>query len=253
VSNLCQGQPERVHGSGTLGHFLTFSTDKVDRVYCQLRDILGVATEQHSEDSLQWWADVSILSPGHLKANRQRSTIELPTASTASSPMWALSHIQSGHLSKCPEPPTHHQARRGDQGGGRGCILSTACAARATVGAMIKKGVASASKGQGPRCLGATCAARASLNIFGCLITLSNMMAKLALAFDWRTITLHAGQTWQMMTSSSSSPSPFTWLTQPGPDSITCLETRLIAGRISRRFSLTTFMTHTCGWATHGI
>jgi hypothetical protein len=59
--------------------------------------------------------------------------------------MCALSHIRPGHLSGCPEPPMRHQARRGGLGGG--CVLSTACATHATVGAMIKKGVASAPKG----------------------------------------------------------------------------------------------------------
>jgi hypothetical protein len=46
------------------------STDGVGRVYYQLRDILGLAAEQHVESSLQRWAELSVLSPGYSKAGR---------------------------------------------------------------------------------------------------------------------------------------------------------------------------------------
>jgi hypothetical protein len=48
----------------------TPSTDEVDSVYHQLRDILGVATEQQVESSLQRRAKVSVSSPGCSKASQ---------------------------------------------------------------------------------------------------------------------------------------------------------------------------------------
>jgi hypothetical protein len=44
------------------------STDKVNKVYHQLRDILSVATKKEEESSLQRWAEVSISSLGRSKA-----------------------------------------------------------------------------------------------------------------------------------------------------------------------------------------
>jgi hypothetical protein len=61
------------------------STNEVDKVYRQLKDILSVTAEQQAESSLQWWVEVSSSSPGPSKASRQRTTMELPTAGTASS------------------------------------------------------------------------------------------------------------------------------------------------------------------------
>jgi hypothetical protein len=69
------------------------STDKVNKVYHQLRDILNVATEQEEESSLQQWAEVSISSLGRSKASQQRTMIEHPMVRTASSPAWAPSHL----------------------------------------------------------------------------------------------------------------------------------------------------------------
>jgi hypothetical protein len=71
----------------------TPSTDKVNKVYHQLRDILSVATEQEEESSLQRWAEVSISSLGRSKASQQRTTMEHPMVRTASSPAWAPSHL----------------------------------------------------------------------------------------------------------------------------------------------------------------
>jgi hypothetical protein len=48
------------------------STDGVEKVYHQLRDILVVATEQQAEISLQRHAEVSVLSLGRSKASRQK-------------------------------------------------------------------------------------------------------------------------------------------------------------------------------------
>jgi hypothetical protein len=45
------------------------STDGVDKVYHQLKNILGIATKQQAESTLQRWAEVSVLSLGHSKAS----------------------------------------------------------------------------------------------------------------------------------------------------------------------------------------
>jgi hypothetical protein len=45
------------------------STDGVDNVYHQLKNILGIATKQQAESTLQRWAEVSVLSLGHSKAS----------------------------------------------------------------------------------------------------------------------------------------------------------------------------------------
>jgi hypothetical protein len=123
------------------------STNGVDRVYHQLGDILGVAAEQQAKNSLQRWVNISVLSPGHSRANQQRTMTELPAAGTTSSPMPILTHLQPGHLSGHPEPLAHHQACKGDEGR----ILSIECATRTTAGTTIEKGATSAPMGQGPR------------------------------------------------------------------------------------------------------
>jgi hypothetical protein len=45
------------------------STNGVGGVYHQLKVILGIAIEQQTESSLQRWAEVSVSSPSHSKAN----------------------------------------------------------------------------------------------------------------------------------------------------------------------------------------
>jgi hypothetical protein len=67
------------------------STNGVNKVYHQLRDILGVAIEQQVESSLQWRAEVFVLSPGRSKTSCQRTMTKHPAAGTASSPVQALS------------------------------------------------------------------------------------------------------------------------------------------------------------------
>jgi hypothetical protein len=138
-------------------------------------------------------------------------------------------------------------------GGMRGHVMSTTHATCVVAGTTTVNSTALAPMGQCPRHSGVACMACVSLNIFGHQIMSSNMMAKPILAFAWRTIASCAGQAGQMMTSSSSSSFPFSWLTPLGPGSITCPETRSIAGRISRRSSLTTFRARTCGSTTPRI
>jgi hypothetical protein len=61
------------------------SVDRVDKVYYQLKGIIGVIAAQQVESSLQRRADVSISSPDCSKANQAKTGTELPTAGTASS------------------------------------------------------------------------------------------------------------------------------------------------------------------------
>jgi hypothetical protein len=76
-----------------LDTLLTTSTNGVDRVYHQLKDILGIATEPQVESSLQRWVEVFVSSPGRSKASWQRTVSKLPMARTASSLAWALTHL----------------------------------------------------------------------------------------------------------------------------------------------------------------
>jgi hypothetical protein len=68
------------------------STDWVDRVYLQLKDIHGVAAKQQAEISLQWQTEVFVLSPGRSKASRQGTASKLPTVGTTSSSVQAPTH-----------------------------------------------------------------------------------------------------------------------------------------------------------------
>jgi hypothetical protein len=95
----------------------------------------------------------------------------------------------------------------------RSHILSTARITRVAIGAAL------APRGQGPRCLGATCVMHVSQNVSKHQ-TMSST-AKLTLAFAWRTTVLRAGRVGWMMTSSSSNFSPiyladtaWSWLDQ---------------------------------------
>jgi hypothetical protein len=94
----------------------TPSTDWVDMVYHQLRDILIVATEQQAERLLQWWVEVSFSSPGYFVISRQMTVKERPMAGTASSPARTPSCLWPSYLSGCLEPLAHRQARMGDEG-----------------------------------------------------------------------------------------------------------------------------------------
>jgi hypothetical protein len=122
-------------------------------------------------------------------------------------------------------------------GGTKGNTSSIAHATRITAGAAIENGANLAPRGQGPRRSGATCVAHASISIFEHPITSSSMMVNPIPAFVWRTTASRAGQAGQIMTLSYSSSSPFTCLTWPKLGLITCPETRLIVGMISRRSS----------------
>jgi hypothetical protein len=166
------------------------STDGVNKVYHQPKDILGIAIEQREESLLQWRAEVSVSIPGHSKAGQQRTMMEHPAMGTASSPMRAPSCLQPGHLSGCLEHLVHCQAHRGM----KGHVTAPPHATYITVDAVIGNGVVLAPTGWGPKRSGATCMMHASLNIAGRPATSPNTMAKLILVFGWRTTDLHVGQ-----------------------------------------------------------
>jgi hypothetical protein len=92
------------------------STDRVGKVYQQLKGILGVAAKQQVESSLQRWAEVSVSSPGRSKASRQRTTTEHPAVGTASSLVRTPSNLRLGHPSKPLEPTTCRRARGENEG-----------------------------------------------------------------------------------------------------------------------------------------
>jgi hypothetical protein len=100
--------------------------------------------------------------------------MEHPVPRTLSSPAWARSHLQPGHLSGCPEPPVHRQARMGV----KGHAPSTTNTTRVKAGAAINNIAALAPRGQGPRHSGAMYATCVSLSIFEGPIISSSTTAK---------------------------------------------------------------------------
>jgi hypothetical protein len=72
------------------------STNGVDGVYHQLKDILSIATEQQAESSLQQWVEASISSPSHSKASQHETALELPMVQTVSSSAWAPNRLWQG-------------------------------------------------------------------------------------------------------------------------------------------------------------
>jgi hypothetical protein len=54
------------------------SVNGVDKVYHQLKYILDVTAAQQAQSSLQRQAEVSILSPGRSRADRQKTITEFP-------------------------------------------------------------------------------------------------------------------------------------------------------------------------------
>jgi hypothetical protein len=138
------------------------SINGVDRVYCQLRDILGIAVEQQTESSLQKRAEASVSSPICSKARLQRTAMDHPAAGTASSLAWAPSCLWSGHPSRRPEPPVCHQAHRGDEG-----ARSEHCACNSHRGGRNDQERHNVSpEGPRPKVFGPTCATRVSLSVF---------------------------------------------------------------------------------------
>jgi GMP synthase-like glutamine amidotransferase len=91
------------------------STDGVDRVYHQLKDILGITAAQQVESSLQHQAEVSIMSSGHSKVGWQKVATEAPVIGMTSSPARISAHVWLSHLDRCQVPPAHRQAHRGDK------------------------------------------------------------------------------------------------------------------------------------------
>jgi hypothetical protein len=118
------------------------------------------------------------------------------------------SHPVFGWATQADAPSTRCAVRL--TGEMKGHVLNTAHATFVTVGVTIENSAALASRGQGPRRLGATCATCVSLSVFELPIMSSSMTVKPTLVFGWRIIVSHVGQARQRMISSSSSSSPFT-------------------------------------------
>jgi hypothetical protein len=165
---------------------------------------------------------------------------------TAPSPAWAPSCFRPGHLNGCTEP----LALRWTQGGTRGHAPSTVHTTCVVVDATTENSVVLALRGMGLKRSRATCAMHASLSVFGCPTILSSTMARSIPVFGWRTTASRAGRVGRTTTFLSSSSSPVIWLTHPELGSITCLETRSIVGRISRRSLPATSRAHTCALET---
>jgi hypothetical protein len=137
-------------------------------------------------------------------------------------------------------------------GGTKGHATSPMHATCIVEGAAIRNGTLLAPRGQGPKHSGATCTTCVCLNIFGRLATSLNTTAKLILVYGCRTTNLLVEWAGRTMTFLSFNSSPFTWWTCLEPDSITCLETRSIVGKISRISLLAIFKAHTYGPAILG-
>jgi hypothetical protein len=73
------------------------STDGVDKVYQQLKNILGHPTAQQVESSLQRQEEVSILTPGRSKARWQKAAQELPEVGMTSSLVRISAHDRLSH------------------------------------------------------------------------------------------------------------------------------------------------------------
>jgi hypothetical protein len=59
------------------------STGGVNKVYHQLKDIIGITAAQLIESSLHCWAEVTISCPGHSKAGWPKAAMEPPAAGTS--------------------------------------------------------------------------------------------------------------------------------------------------------------------------
>jgi hypothetical protein len=85
------------------------SADGVARVYCQLKDILGITPTQQAESPLQRQGDISILSLGCSKGGRQKAAMEPLAAGTTSSPVQILAHDLLNHRVKHAKPRTRYR------------------------------------------------------------------------------------------------------------------------------------------------
>jgi hypothetical protein len=112
---LRQGQPNVVVAAVLLDTLLTPSTDGVDMVYQQLKDILGVAAAQQAESSMQHWVEVSISTVGRSKAGWQKAAQETPEVGAASTPVRVSAHDRLSHLEAQSEPEASCQNCQGDE------------------------------------------------------------------------------------------------------------------------------------------
>jgi hypothetical protein len=180
----------------------------VDRVYRQLKDILGITAVQQAMSSLQRWAKVSISSPDRSNASRQKPAMEPPVAGTISSLAQIPARVWSSHSDRRPELQACRQACGG--GGTRTHSPSTMRGTHAGVDVMIGRDVAYVLRDRGQRRLKSMCMTHGSQNISKHRVTSSSTMTRQIQAFGRRTTTLHARWVGRTMTCSSFSCSPFT-------------------------------------------
>jgi hypothetical protein len=74
------------------------STDRVGKVYQQLKNILGTVVAQQVESSLQHRVEASISTLDCSKAGGQCATQEATQIGMTSSPEWFSAHDRLGHL-----------------------------------------------------------------------------------------------------------------------------------------------------------
>jgi hypothetical protein len=89
--------------------------DRVDKVYPQLKDILGTSIAQQVESSPQRQAEVSISSPSCSKSRWLKAAQEPPAVGTASSLAWISVNDRLSHSDVRSEPQVHRQNHHGDK------------------------------------------------------------------------------------------------------------------------------------------
>jgi hypothetical protein len=87
------------------------STDGVDKVYQQLKDILNIAPMQQVKSPLQLWAKVSALTLDRSRAGGQWTAQGTLKVGTISSPVWISAHVWLSQPRAWLEPQARHQNR----------------------------------------------------------------------------------------------------------------------------------------------
>jgi hypothetical protein len=90
------------------------SSDGVDKVYRQLKDILTITAAHQAESSLHHRVEVTISSPSRSKGDWLKATMEPPMVGAASSLAQILIQDRLSHLDGQSEPHVHHENHRGD-------------------------------------------------------------------------------------------------------------------------------------------
>jgi hypothetical protein len=96
-----------------LDTLLTPSSNEVEKVYHQLKDILGIFTMKQAESSLQ--RPLRSRARAALRLAGRRLPWNHPVAGMASSVARILAHVWLSHTGRLPKPQARHQAHRGDE------------------------------------------------------------------------------------------------------------------------------------------